>query len=417
MPSSLAPYAKLAARVARGLLLDVLPHGERGFRTIDRYDLREWLRRHGTSDPAVLDAPPILGLYALAFAHPDGIGGPGRGSVAAGAALRSMARILFGYHGAPFWRMPAGMGDGVFVPLYLALVQQGVRIEWFSRVESLLPARDAPRLDALEVRRQAIVRGVYEPLIEVRGRPAWPNQPRYEQLVDGEALRGLSLESYDCRHGMSETLRIGEHFDVAVLAIPIDAHHAIAPALLERFEPMREMVAHHRSVATRSLQVWLRDERVGGAKIISGMASPYSSCGELNEVIAAEDWPADARPRSLYYFVDACPDPIDNDEPEPAQFVREGISRFLPGTTEASLACSPHARINAGIGERYILTPPGSTQFRLPPGGSGIQNLFFAGDWTQTSIDGGSIEAAAESGVVAAQTILDRFASERRNPT
>lgn len=406
-----APLARLAACVARGLLVDVLPHGKRGFERIDRFDLREWLRRHGARDAAVLDAPPILGLYALAFAHADGHGGPGRGSVAAGAALRTMARILFAYHGAPFWRMPAGMGDGVFAPLYRALVQQGVNVEWFSRVEALVPARDAPRVDAIEVRRQAAVRGVYEPLIEVRGRPAWPNEPRYEQLIDGERLRGLSLESYACRSGESDTLRIGEHFDLVVLAIPIDAHHIIASALLERFEPLREMVEHHRSVATRSLQVWLRSSTASAAKIVSGLSPPYSSWGDLGEVLDAEDWPADARPHSLLYFVDVCPDPTDERECERVaeQFVRDGLSRSVPGSSAEDLACPPYARVNAGIGERYILTPPGSTRFRLPPGGSGIQNLFLAGDWTRTSIDGGSIEAAAESGVMAAAAIVERF--------
>jgi uncharacterized protein with NAD-binding domain and iron-sulfur cluster len=419
-----APLARLAVCIARGLLVDVLPFGERGFERIDRWDLREWLRRHGARDAAVLDCPPILAFYALSFAHADGRGGPGRGSVAAGAALRSIARILFGYHGAPFWRMPTGMGDGVFVPLYRALVQHGVNIEWFTRVEALLPARDAPRIDAITIRRQATPRGEYQPLIHVRGRPAWPSLPRYEQLVDGEQLRGLPLESYDCQHGQRETLRIGEHFDLVVLAIPIDAHRTIAPALLDRSEPLRMMVDHHRSVATRSLQVWLRSDPTNEtiptsephANIGSGLPPPYSSWGDLREVIEAEDWPAHARPTSLYYFVDVCPDPTGDHEDArvAAEFVRDDLSRCLPGASARDLACPPYSRINAGLGERYILTPPGSTRFRLPPGGSGIQNLFLAGDWTRTSIDGGSIEAAAESGVLAAHSIIERFASGRR---
>jgi uncharacterized protein with NAD-binding domain and iron-sulfur cluster len=390
----LGPLAELALCVARGLVLDVLPHGDGGFERIDRFDLREWLRRHGARDDAVLDAPPLLALYALAFAHPDGHAGPGRGSVAAGAALRTLARILFGYHGAPFWRMSAGMGDSVLVPIHRALVEQGVRIEWLTRVEALLPAADAPRLDAIAVRRRIQARDEYDALIEVRGRPAWPNRPRIDQPIEGER----------------ELLRIGEHFDLAVLAIPIDLHPTIAPALLERVEPLRAMVEHHRSVATRSLQVWLRSPAhdPARAKIGSGLPAPYSSWGELGEVLDVEDWPAHDRPRSLYYFVDVCPDP--NDEHEAArlaeQFVRDGLQRCIPG---AELACPPYARINAAPGERYILTPPGSTRFRLSPGQSGIQNLFLAGDWTKTSINGGSVEAAAESGVEAAKVIVERF--------
>lgn len=397
------PLARLAFCIARGLCIDVLPFGARGFDRIDRWDLREWLRRHGAHDPEVLDAPPILAFYALSFAYPDGRGGPGRGAVAAGAALRSIARILFAYRGAPFWRMPTGMGDGVFAPLYHALVRQGVHIEWFTRVEALLPAADAPRLDAVTVRRQATTRGSYDPFVVVRGRPAWPNQPRYEQLIEGDALRGLPLEHYDCRHGTCETLRIGKHFDLAVMAIPIDVHATIAPALLERFEPLRTMVAHHRSVATRSLQVWLRDapEPRLPARIVAGQRAPHSSWGDLSEVIAAEAWPPDAQPRALHYYVDVCPDATQTIDLPPHL-----------GPTP-NLACPPYARINSAPGERYILTPPGSTQHRLAPDESGVHNLFLAGDWTRTTINGGSIEAAAESGVLAARAIIARFGRTR----
>lgn len=382
------PWARLSAALARGLAVDILPHGPRGLARLDRWDLRAWLRRHGADDE-VLDAPPILAFYALSFAHPDGRSGPGRGQVAAGAALRSLARILVGYRGAPFWRLRHGMGDGVFAPLYRALVAQGVRIDWMTRVVALEPARDAARLDAILLERRGVLAGA--PLLEVRGRPAWPKRPA---LVDVAPA--------------PRTLRIGADFDLAVLAVPIDLHPAIAPELLRRFAPLRRMVDAHRSVATRALQVWLRDPPAARARIASGMAPPYSAHGDLTEVLDAEDWPPEQRPRALWYFVDACPDPHDP-AAEPAlarRFLAEELARRLGS---AALAAPPYVRINDAPGERYILTPPGSTESRLAPGESGLANLFLAGDWTRTSINGGSIEAAAESGVEAARVITRRF--------
>lgn len=402
--------AALAAHVARGLLVDVLPYGERGFDRIDAWDLRDWLRRHGARDPAVLDAPPVLAFYALAFAHPDGRSGPGRGSVAAGAALRAILRMLLSYRGAPFWRLTSGMGDAVFAPMYLALVQQGVQVDFFTRVEALQPARDAARLDVVRVRRQATPRGIYTPLITVQGRPAWPNHPLYAQLVDGHTLGDAALESYHCPVGAPATLAIGRDFDVVVNAIPIDAHTTIAGELLARFPPLRTMVEHHRSVATRALQVWLDRPRPAEQTTVgSGLAPPFSSWGDMTDVLAAEDWTDLARPRSLLYFVDACPDPTPGSPPPPVEL--PALLGRVPGVPPGAspIGGGLYQRINHEIGERYILTPPGSTRYRLAPDASGVANLFLAGDWTRTSLNGGSVEAAAESGTRAAAAVLARF--------
>ncbi|MEZ4235596.1 MAG: FAD-dependent oxidoreductase [Myxococcota bacterium] len=48
------------------------------------------------------------------------------------------------------------------------------------------------------------------------------------------------------------------------------------------------------------------------------------------------------------------------------------------------------------------MTLPGSLRHRLPPEDGTVDGLFLAGDWTRTSIDGGSVEAAVESGERAA---------------
>ena len=62
-------------------------------------------------------------------------------------------------------------------------------------------------------------------------------------------------------------------------------------------------------------------------------------------------------------------------------------------------------RVNCRPTEKYVLSLPGTTRFRLRPDESGFENLFFAGDWTRTRINGGSVEAAVESGQEAASAI------------
>jgi hypothetical protein len=55
--------------------------------------------------------------------------------------------------------------------------------------------------------------------------------------------------------------------------------------------------------------------------------------------------------------------------------------------------------------DRYVLTVPGSSAFRLSPLDDGIVNLTVAGDWTACGFHGGCIEAAVMSGRLAAHSL------------
>ena len=51
---------------------------------------------------------------------------------------------------------------------------------------------------------------------------------------------------------------------------------------------------------------------------------------------------------------------------------------------------------------------PGTDAYRLRPDRSGYANLVLAGDWTDCGINAGCIEAAAVSGLQAANALLGR---------
>jgi predicted NAD/FAD-dependent oxidoreductase len=65
-------------------------------------------------------------------------------------------------------------------------------------------------------------------------------------------------------------------------------------------------------------------------------------------------------------------------------------------------------RANIAGTELYVLTPAGTVKHRLPSGDTGFENLAAAGDWTKNGIDGGCVEAAAISGIEAANAIIAR---------
>jgi uncharacterized protein with NAD-binding domain and iron-sulfur cluster len=436
---------RLALAIARGLVADVLPHGAAGFDRIDAWDLREWLQRHGAESPAVYDAPPIRAFYHLAFACPDGMPGYGRGSMAAGASLRALIQLHTAYRGAPFWRMTAGMGDTVFAPIHQVLERWGVRFRFFHQVERLGLTADRSAIGSVRLRRQARVRGDrYRPLIEVGGQPCWPSQPLWDQLEDGEALRarlrelGTTFES-TLRPAPAEPveLRAGEDFDAVVLAIPAPVHRVIASELIEADAAYRAMIEHTHSTATIAAQLWLRPALgpLGweSSPIVTALPGCMGTWGDMSEVLDAEAWPEGARPGSVAYLCEAHPDGPLRDPVTAPVYVRELVRlwgtevlpRIWPGVADrdgrfdtSHLVSAPgdadpwagqYFRANVEPSERYVLSLPGTTRHRLAPGGARWDNLALAGDWTRTSINGGSVEAAVESGQEAAKALIERF--------
>jgi hypothetical protein len=182
--------------VIRGMLADGLIYS--GFDGIDNYEFREWLRKHGVSD-LTLNSAWLRAGYDLAFSFANGHSE--LPNIAAGACLRGLLRLVFGYKGAPFWKMQAGMGETVFAPLYQVLKDRGVQFRFFHKVQALKLSDDKTRVGEIRIARQAtLVSGKqdYDPLVEVGGLPCWPMQPLYDQLQQGADLNrgGYNLESY-----------------------------------------------------------------------------------------------------------------------------------------------------------------------------------------------------------------------------
>jgi hypothetical protein len=62
-------------------------------------------------------------------------------------------------------------------------------------------------------------------------------------------------------------------------------------------------------------------------------------------------------------------------------------------------------RANVDPSERYVLSVAGSFGNRPTAGGSGLSNLYLAGDWLRTGIDAGCVEAAVMGGMQASRAL------------
>ena len=65
-----------------------------------------------------------------------------------------------------------------------------------------------------------------------------------------------------------------------------------------------------------------------------------------------------------------------------------------------------YARANVAGSERYVQSLSGSTRHRLFVADCGVEGLYPVGDWLNTGINSGDVEAATITGLQAARAIL-----------
>jgi uncharacterized protein with NAD-binding domain and iron-sulfur cluster len=427
-----------------GIVTDGLLWREDGFGAIDHLDYREWLAGHGIT-PAALESPLLRGMYDLVFGYEGG--DAERPRFSAGLGLRLATQMLLGYSGALFWKMQAGMGEVVFAPMYEVLRARGVGFRFFHRVDALRLSPDRRSIASVELGVQAELSPdakEYDPLVRVKGLPCWPSEPLVDQLRGGAAVRGVNFESmWSPQRDIGRcTLVAGEDFDVVVFGISLGMVPYVCADLVAKSPAWRAMVENVGTVATQSLQLWLRaDERSLGwpapeGATVSGHAKPFDTWASMSHLIPMEDWVEAERPRTVAYFCGALESEAlpggRVDERLALAEVRARAERFLDesvqtlwpaaagrlgfrwdllaGTSDGDrLATGSGAywRANVDPSDRYVQSLPGTDRYRLKPGQTGFANLVIAGDWTDSGLNAGCVEAATLSGELAAEAALE----------
>jgi uncharacterized protein with NAD-binding domain and iron-sulfur cluster len=414
--------------VADGALVD-------GFDPLDDEELEAWLTRHG-APRILLDSPFLHAAYDMVFGFAGGR--TTRPAIGAGTALRGCLRA-FAYRGSNMWRMRAGTGDTVFMPLYEVLAKRGVTFEFFHRVTALQPSADGTRVERVRLRRQVALVQPYVPWVVVRGLRCWPNEPRYEQIEDGARLRellrraGATLESPDWtseEFGRDVALERGRDFDDVVLGISLGGLADITRELAATKRPWADMLRHVRTTATQAFQLWLRPplDELGwpaamASPILAGFVQPIDTWADMSHLLRWENWPEGTRPRSVAYFCGPMTDTEQATErarDEALRYIKHDLPTLWPALRQRpiwELLVSPNGRCGAaGLddqyyrantegSERYVQSVPGSLRHRLPADDSGFSNLVLAGDWTRNGMNSGCVEAAVMSGLQAARAL------------
>jgi uncharacterized protein with NAD-binding domain and iron-sulfur cluster len=441
----------IASSALTGMVADgVLLHG---YEVIDDVDFTEWLVRNGLTEKTRRSAA-LRVCYDLTFGFVNGQ--THHRSFAAGSGLYGLLNMMLAYHGSVMWKMTGGMGDTIFAPIYEVLARRGVQFRFFHKVVDILADAQGsgrePVVEELVIEEQVRLERPYEPLTTVRNTASWPNEPRWEFLVDGDRRRreGVDFESWWDRTPPYRThrLRRGRDFDLVVLGTSLAPLRFIARDLQRRSAPFRAMVENVKTVETQAVQLWTRPSLYelgwkAASPIVGAYWEPLDTVADLTELLVAEDWGTiGQQPRGLVYLCGplACSDDIPLDDPDYPKkklarvkenaraFLRQhahhlwpdGSSRHDPhGIALEHLVGPPLAddearfeyqffRANVDPDQRYVLTLPGTNRYRLRSDRSGFANLVLAGDWTQTPFNAGCVEAAVISGLMASRAICGR---------
>jgi uncharacterized protein with NAD-binding domain and iron-sulfur cluster len=203
------------------------------------------------------------------------------------------------------------------------------------------------------------------------------------------------------------------------------------------------MVEKVATVQTQAMQVWMRptSAQLGWdqATILTGYAQPFDTWCDMSHLLEREAWPAGNVPGNIGYFCGPMQDPKTvppfSDPAFPGQqtgMAKQTSIDFLdwfaaplwPGGTDAtdpkkfnwSLLDAPSGtgtarfdaqywRANVNPSDRYVISLPGTTQYRLKAGDSKFANLVLAGDWVRNGLNYGCVESAVMGGLQAARAL------------
>jgi uncharacterized protein with NAD-binding domain and iron-sulfur cluster len=423
-----------------GAIVAIFAHGFvrdrlhiRGYGVLDDIETAVWLRRNGAND-RVIDSAFIRAGYDYVFAFAGGITDPPARALAASVGVKWFLRFMLTYHGALFYHLNGGMGEIVFTPLYTVLRERGVKFEFFHKVEKIALSADGTQIDAISgiVQARTKAGASYQPLIDWRGRLAWPTRPLYDQLADADTVAAngdLECDWAPIAGAEPFRLDLGEQFDRVILGISVGALHTICADLYQRLPQWQAMLNSASTIPAAGIQIWSTQstEELGWPRarpdLLTAHSQPFATWADMSFLLEQED--GDAAIRHLSYFCG----PIDRRDPgsivpggDFARAEHERVTRIATDWLAPNIgAMLPKAvadgvlvngflhelfvRANVSASDQYVLSLPGSIGHRLHPGKSGVSNLFLAGDWTRNGLDAGAFEAAVMSGLICARAI------------
>jgi hypothetical protein len=209
---------------------------------------------------------------------------------------------------------------------------------------------------------------------------------------------------------------------------------------MERDERFRRAIESAATVQTQAFQLWTRStsDELGWEHDPDSVAGcyvePLDTYCDMTHLLPRESWAEEHDVQGIAYFCGVLDERPAETAAEASRRAKANAVEFLerdveglwpvavsdgaPGRFDWKILADPSGRTgpdrfesqywraNVTGSDRYVLTPAGSVEHRLPSDKSGFENVVLAGDWTKNGIDGGCVEAAVVSGMQAARGLI-----------
>ena len=435
-------YIDISITVFKGIMDDnVLKNG---LDCLNHMDFREWLAKHGLTKTA-LESYMLQFHYDFIISYIDGdINFP---SMETGTFLKYSLQTYFCHDDVPDFEEQGGLGDLIFAPMYEVLKTRGVSFKFFHKVENLHLNENNPSIiEKIRITKQVdLINGQYNPLINVKGLPSWPNQPKYEEIKPEQAQllqeHDIDLENVwtPWSHIFEENMKSplphfvlerGRDFDIIVSGIPIDSINHIGSELLEVSPALIETVQHIGRIPSLQVQLYLDvlrekiSHKYNDYNILLDHDKSVFMWATNDDNLMLEDWESSgADPKTCQHvlFMMSTQEQNKNCEKNNKNFIISKLQdifknhwpyAYKDGHFNWNLLTDPENRTgverfdaqfwqcNLNPSDLYTQILTNTSQYRITTDGAGFDNIYFTGDWIHNGLNIGSIEGAVTSGLL-----------------
>ena len=288
----------------------------------------------------------------------------------------------------------------------------------------------------------------YDPLIDVKGLPSWPSEPKYEEIIPEQAKllqkHNIDLESFWTQWSTiyeetflrplpEITLKYDIDFDVIVFGIPVGSIPYVGSELLEVSPSLRDTVQHVGRIPSLQVQLYLdvtRENVMSEENIywLEHDKSMFLLSGNDQNLIN-EDWkPSGADPKICQdiSFMLNSKESHENCKRKYKNFIvakfhdifkNHWVYAYKNGHFNWDLLTDPENKTgvkrfdaqfwqcNINPSDLYTQILTNTSQYRITTDGAGFNNIYFTGDWIQNGFNLGSIEGAVTSGLLTSKAI------------
>ena len=415
------------------------------------------MKKHGASETTI-NSHFVLTHYDESLSYFSG--DMHKPDMEAGTALQLFLPFYFCCEETVSWDQEAGLGDAIFAPIYEVLKERGVHFKFFHRVEELkLSDTNSNFVELIRMTKQVdLVKEEYNPLINVKGLPSWPNEPKYEEIEHQQAglleEYHIDLESFwsnwskvygdNFGHPLAEViLKRGQEFDIIVYGIPVGSLPYLCEELLEKSPSLRATNDYIGRIPSLQFQLW-------GTLDLDDWLKEYFQhrlldpihkkeayvVGNFDDILKTEDWETlGLKPEHLVYFtfgqkVEQIPPSNYTSFPQEQmekvkRYSERNILEILKNISPNSFDeghfnwtafadpvnrtgeerfDSQYLRLNINPSDLYTLILSNTSQYRIATDGAGFDNIYFTGDWIQSGFNC-CMEGAFTAGLLTSKAI------------